>query len=142
MIIDKEKIVSEMAKITEAIQEISKTLEPEVKVIKQTCYNCKHTNSCAASEMRPSEGCDVWGIQPQILTANIIKAREVDPTQPRVVYGTMPTPSLPHLCDTCIYTYPECNAYRIIWGIELNPKAKGKEADSVVVCSKYANRVT
>lgn len=42
-----------------------------------------------------------------------------------------------HLCNSCLYSFPTCTAKEIVWGIDVNPKAKGSEADTVLKCDTY-----
>ena len=35
-----------------------------------------------------------------------------------------------HLCDSCIYAYPECDAYEIVFG-------SGRGNDNVIECEVY-----
>uniref|UniRef100_A0A6M3LP53 Uncharacterized protein n=1 Tax=viral metagenome TaxID=1070528 RepID=A0A6M3LP53_9ZZZZ len=42
-----------------------------------------------------------------------------------------------HLCDTCLESFPVCNADKILRGIDVNPEARGAEADTVIECDTY-----
>ncbi len=42
-----------------------------------------------------------------------------------------------HKCNTCFYNFERCAAKNIIWGIDLNPSARGAEADKVIECGTY-----
>ncbi len=47
-----------------------------------------------------------------------------------------------HLCSSCTKDYPECDReYLRTWGVDNNPNAQGKEADSILECSGYEKKV-
>lgn len=43
-----------------------------------------------------------------------------------------------HLCNTCRNEQPTCEARNIVWGIDLDPPARGADADKVLECDAYA----
>jgi len=45
-----------------------------------------------------------------------------------------------HLCETCARTFPVCNAYNVTFGIDLDPSARGADADRVVECDGYIEK--
>ena len=47
-----------------------------------------------------------------------------------------------HLCDTCTKEFPTCDGHTrgIIWGNDLDPKAKGAEADRIIRCDSYRKK--
>lgn len=44
-----------------------------------------------------------------------------------------------HLCYTCKHDFPTCKNTKIKWGIDVNPEARGAEADKVLECDGYEN---
>jgi hypothetical protein len=44
-----------------------------------------------------------------------------------------------HLCDTCQekYDYPRCRGEQFTFGIDVDPSARGAEADKIVECDAY-----
>ena len=42
-----------------------------------------------------------------------------------------------HLCDSCKFELPTCVAGRIVWGIDVDPSARGEAADMVLSCEGY-----
>jgi len=42
-----------------------------------------------------------------------------------------------HLCDSCKYEFPTCEARRIVFGIDRNSSLRGAEADKVLHCDCY-----
>ena len=46
-----------------------------------------------------------------------------------------------HLCTTCKQEFVTCkNENIIVWGIDLNPNARGAEADAVIKCDGYKEK--
>lgn len=47
-----------------------------------------------------------------------------------------------HLCRKCKYEFPTCEGSSddIVFGIDVNPKAKGRDADKVVKCNVFKKR--
>lgn len=39
-----------------------------------------------------------------------------------------------HLCKNCENEFPTCKPGVIVWGIDIDPDAKGAEADTVIQC--------
>ena len=46
-----------------------------------------------------------------------------------------------HLCDCCKNSVPICNGKEIVWGIDVNPNARGAEADTVLKCDAFQNKL-
>jgi len=42
-----------------------------------------------------------------------------------------------HLCKSCIYSFETCRPERLLFGGDLDEKARGAEADIVLECSNY-----
>ena len=42
-----------------------------------------------------------------------------------------------HLCDYCELEFPTCPANDVVFGIDVDKSARGKEADRVVSCGSY-----
>ncbi len=41
------------------------------------------------------------------------------------------------LCDSCVHDFTTCKARKILFGVDEDPKATGKEADKVISCEGY-----
>ena len=44
-----------------------------------------------------------------------------------------------HKCDTCSLEFATCESTAVVFGIDHNPEATGKEADRVVLCGAYVS---
>ena len=42
-----------------------------------------------------------------------------------------------NLCDSCMYDFATCTSQIVVFGIDKNPQAVGKEADVVLECASY-----
>ena len=54
--------------------------------------------------------------------------------------GEMIDDSVKHLCLSCVKEFPTCDSDKIIWGIDLDPSAKGADADIVIECDAYEEK--
>lgn len=45
-----------------------------------------------------------------------------------------------HLCDSCLESFATCKSGVTLWGIDVNPEAKGAEADTVIECNDYQGK--
>ena len=45
--------------------------------------------------------------------------------------------AFPHLCNTCAKDFPHCDGTNIVWGSDIDPLAKGADADIVVSCREH-----
>ena len=42
-----------------------------------------------------------------------------------------------HKCDFCLHNFATCLPEKVVFGIDVNPEARGAEADKVVECSMF-----
>lgn len=47
-----------------------------------------------------------------------------------------------HLCATCSKDFPTCDAKKIVFGIDRDPSARGKDADIILECDAYKHEAT
>lgn len=55
-----------------------------------------------------------------------------------IILGKLSKPI--HLCESCIREFPTCLPEKVLFGIDINPNARNKEADMIVECSGYKQK--
>lgn len=52
--------------------------------------------------------------------------------------------NVPHLCNSCMKDFSACDCRHLnmTWGIDLDPQARGADADAVIRCGAYVKKET
>lgn len=77
------------------------------------CPKCKTTFRVPEDESPNEHGCPKCGFEPV---------------------------AVKHLCDTCKKEFPTCDGDNIVWGIDIDPSARGAAADTVVKCDGHQRK--